>query len=68
MTTTTLVSMPKPKRTWLQFRLRTLFVLVLVAAVPCGWLKWKIDRKQKERAAVAEINNLGGQVYYDWYD
>ncbi len=51
-----LVALLMPKRTWFQFRLRTLFVLVLVAAVPCGWLKWKMVRKERERRAVAEIS------------
>jgi hypothetical protein len=53
------------KRTWLQFWLRTLFVLVVVAAIPCVWLKSKLDRKAKELAAVAEIKKLGGCLAYD---
>src|SRR5205809_418847 len=32
-----LVSLLKPKRRWAQFRLRSLFVLMAVLAVPCGW-------------------------------
>jgi hypothetical protein len=56
----------KPRRSWLQFSLKGLFVLVVIAAVPCGWLKWKLDRKATERAAVAEIREAGGEVWYDW--
>jgi hypothetical protein len=56
---------PKPKRRWLQFRLRSLFILVAVVAVPCGLFKWKWDRKQAERRAVAEIKQAGGSVIYD---
>jgi len=63
---TRFVFLPKPKRRWFQFRLRTLFVLVVVAAAPCVWLKAKLDRKQKERVAIAEIESLGGFVLYDW--
>jgi hypothetical protein len=31
-----MVALLTPKRRWIQFRLRTLFVLVAIAAVPCG--------------------------------
>ena len=41
-------------------------VLVVVVAVPCGWLKWKLDRKQRERQALAEVNRVGGNFNYDW--
>jgi len=41
-------------------------LLVVAAAVPCGWLRWKMIIKHKERAAVAEIERLGGLVGYDW--
>jgi hypothetical protein len=57
---------PKPRRRWLQFRLKTIFVVVAIVAVPCGLFKWKWDRKQAERRAVAEIKKVGGSVAYDW--
>jgi hypothetical protein len=66
MATSKLVALLTPKRRWLQFRLKTIFVLVVIVAVPCMWLKSKMERKHKERAAVAEIKRLGGHVYYDW--
>ena len=40
-------------------------LLVVVAALPCGWIKWKMVRKERERAAVAEISEKF-YVYYDW--
>jgi Leucine-rich repeat (LRR) protein len=58
------LSILKPKRSWLQYRLRTMFVLVVVVAVPCDWLAWKREAKRKERAAVAAIEKLGGVVFY----
>src|SRR5712691_3292385 len=61
-----LISLLKPKRSWLQFRLRTLFVLVVVAAMPCVWLAWKKEPKRRERAAVAAIEKDGGTVWYHW--
>ena len=60
MTTATL------RRRWFQFSLKGLMLLVVVVAVPCGWLKWKIDRKSEEREVVAEIQKLGGSVTYAW--
>lgn len=36
-----------PHRRWYQFSLRALMVLVVVVAVACGCLKWKVDRQQK---------------------
>ncbi len=59
---------PKPRRRWLQFRLKTIFVVVAVVAVPCGLFKWKWDRKQAERRAVAAIRELDGWAIYDWED
>lgn len=66
MTTATakLVALPKPKRTWCQFRLRTLFLLVAVVAAACGWLAWRIEHKRRERAAVAAIKKSGGIARY----
>jgi len=53
-------------RRWYQFSLKALMVLVVVVAVPCGWLKWKLDRKQRDREALAEIEKAGGGYVYDW--
>ena len=61
-----LVSLLTPKRRWTQFRLRTLYVLVAVAALPCVWLAWRMEHKRRERAVVAEIKKQGGVVFYDW--
>jgi hypothetical protein len=57
-----LVARLTPTRTWFQFRLRTLLLLVVAVAVPCGWLKWKLDAKRRERAAVEMVFRHGGGV------
>jgi hypothetical protein len=49
-----------------QFRLRTLMIFTLVVAVPCALLGRKIERKHKERDAVAVILKLGGHVQYEY--
>ena len=43
------------RRYFLQFRLKALMIVMLVVAVLCGLAKWKMARKQRERAAVADI-------------
>jgi len=61
-----LVAMLTPKRTWFQFRLRTLFVLVAVASFPCAWLASMLHMKYRERNVVAHILRVGGHVQYAW--
>jgi hypothetical protein len=49
-----------------QFSLRSLFVLVLVVAVPCSWLASEIQRAKRQKEAVAELEKLGGMLEYDY--
>jgi hypothetical protein len=51
------------RRRWLQFSLRTAFVLLTVG---CVWLGWKADQAHKQADAVRTIEALGGVVRYDW--
>ena len=55
-----LVALPKPKRSWFQFRLRTLFVLVAVSAVPCVWLAWNMDARRRVELTKQRVLELGG--------
>src|SRR5262245_36066521 len=55
-----------PKRRRLRFSLRTLLVLVTIACVGFGWLGMKVRAKQRERAAVNAIRELGGRAEYDF--
>jgi hypothetical protein len=64
MTTTT--QNPKPRRLLFQFRLKTLFLIVAVLCVPLAWVGVRMNHKRQERAAIAEIERLGGTVEYDW--
>ncbi len=54
---------PKPRRRWLQFRLRTLLLLVLVL---CGWLAWMRYEAREQREAVEWVREMGGSVTYDY--
>ncbi len=57
---------PKRKRRWFQFSLRTLLIVIAIVAIPCAWLGSRIERKRKEREAVAAVEALGGYVWYDY--
>ena len=54
----------KPKRRWLQFSLRTLFVVVTVF---CIWVGITAKRAREQRLAVEAILELGGTVFYDFH-
>ena len=53
----------KPKRRWLQFSLRTLFVVVTVF---CVWMGWQVNTAKQQREAINAIRELGGWAYYDF--
>ena len=56
----------KPKRRWYQYSLRSLFVLMTLFALVCSWYAYEMQKAAKRRAAIAEIEKLGGEVqYYD---
>jgi Leucine Rich repeat len=57
---------PKRRRRWFQFSLRTLMIVVLIAAIPCAWLRSKIEQKRQERQTVEAILKSGGDVKYDY--
>ena len=66
MTTTSAPTTPKPRRRWLQFSLRTMQVLMLVATLPLGWFEYKIKQAGEQREAVAAIRSMGGFIEYDY--
>ena len=56
----------KPRRRWLQFRLKTLLLVTAVLCVPLAWVGVRMNDKRKERAVIAELERLGGIVEYDY--
>jgi hypothetical protein len=58
--------LPKRKRRWYQFSLRTLLILVTIVCIVGGWLGSKIDQKRRERAAAEAIVKTQGQVSWDY--
>jgi hypothetical protein len=53
----------KSRYRYLQFSLRTVFLVLTVSAV---WFSFVIRRTTEQREAVKEIEALGGVVAYDW--
>jgi len=52
----------KPKRRFFRVSLRTFLLLLTVG---CVWLGWKVNKANKQRAAVAWVQKTGGQVWYN---
>ena len=57
-------ALPKPRRRWYQFTLRTLLIAVTVAGCGLGWLGFKIRAAREQQAAIAVIYELGGRTLY----
>ena len=57
---------PNRKHRWLQYSLRTFFVLLTVF---CVWLGWVVYKANEQRKVVEWVQKMGGTVYYDYqYD
>ena len=52
---------PRPR--WLQFRLRTLLILMLVISCGLGWFAYHLQLARNRQRAVAECNQAGAYVY-----
>ena len=44
-----------------QFSVRSLLVLAVAVAIPCGWLSSDMKKARKENVAAAAIQELGGE-------
>ncbi|MCX7426071.1 MAG: hypothetical protein NTW96_10685 [Planctomycetia bacterium] len=54
------------KRRWFQYSLRTLFVFVLVCAIPCSWLAVRMKSARRQACAAEAIAELRGGLFYDY--
>ena len=52
----------KPRRRYLQFRLRTFLVVLTLV---CLWFGWLVNRSNQQRKAVAWVLQMGGSVRRD---
>lgn len=56
------------QRRWYQFRLRTLFVVMLLACLGGGWLGRKVHHGLQRRRAVLAFQEMGAEIMYLDYD
>jgi hypothetical protein len=59
--------LPRCRRRWHQYRLRTLLVVMLLASIGMSWFAVKLQRARRQREAVEAITKLGGTVAYDYF-
>jgi hypothetical protein len=52
-----------PKRRWLRFSLRTLFVLVTIVG---GWIGWQMNAARRQKQAVEALERAGANINYDY--
>jgi len=55
-----------PKRRWYQYSLRSMFILTTLFAIACSWYAYERRKTAKVRAAIAEIEKLGGKANYSY--
>ena len=55
---------PRTKRRWRQSSLRSPFVLTTLVAILGSWYAYEMQQAARRRAAIAEIEDLGGAVDY----
>ena len=56
--------MTAPKRRWFRFRLRTLFVVVTVLALACGWFGYELNWLRQRRRVISQPNIIGAKGSY----
>ncbi len=56
----------KPPLRWYQYRLRSLFVAMLLVSIGMSWVVVPMQRARRQKEAVETIKKLGGSVAYDY--
>jgi len=56
----------RPRLRWIQFRLRTLLIAILVLSLPLSWFGDRLRKARRQREAVEVIRRWGRNVTYDW--
>jgi hypothetical protein len=57
---------PARKLRWFQYSLRSLLLVMLLASIGMSWVAVRMQRARRQKDAVEEITNLGGEVMYDY--
>ena len=56
----------EPKRRWYQYSLRTLLIVMVLFCFLFAWVGVKIREGIKQRNVVEWVEQMGGEVYYDY--
>ena len=51
-------------RSFFRYRIRSLFLMILLAAIPCAWLSNRLQQAQRQQRAVQSVLDAGGSVEY----
>jgi hypothetical protein len=62
----TIAELVKKPRRWFSFSLRTLLIVVTLVGCGMGWVGMKVQEARRQQAAVRAIEDLGGEVQYDY--
>ena len=57
---------PKVRLRWYQFRLRSLFLVMLLSCIGMSWVGVRMERGRRQKEAVEETRTLGGAVVCDY--
>ena len=49
-----------------QFSIRSLLLLAVAIALPCGWMTAAMKKAREQLEAVRWIESLEGEMHYDW--
>lgn len=60
-----LADSPPTRRRWLQFRLRTLLVVMTLLAIPLGWISMELAQRRQEAPIVEWIEGNGGFINFN---
>ena len=55
---------PEHKLRWYQYKLSSLFILTILVCLASSWYATVMHNAAKRRKAIAEIEKLGGHVWY----
>jgi hypothetical protein len=61
-----MIAIPKIRRSWFQYSLRSLFILTLFVAIACSFLAVKMRKAENQAYAVKSLRELGWVMLYDY--
>jgi hypothetical protein len=41
-----------------------LLIMIMLLSIPLGWVGWELDQRRREKAVVAWVEEMGGQILF----